>query len=132
MVTEHRRGYEFSEFTRQMALKRAKGKCEALDLVAGRIQRCLSPHDGTVDHIFGIKLSQVLGADRFWIRSLANAQCLCDVHQQVKLARENRQLGMIEEVQRSQIQQHMRRRYTTVPGNTPPTIADRLTFQRYR
>lgn len=78
----HRRGAEFSRATRQIALQRAGGRCE---YPLG----CERPHDGTLDHLTGCMLGQLLGMERRIIRSLENAQFLCSYHNRLKTEEEN-------------------------------------------
>jgi hypothetical protein len=79
---QHRRGAEFSRLTRQMALKRARGRCEYP-------QGCDRPHDGTLDHLTGCMLGRLLGMERTVLKSLDNAQFLCSYHNRLKTDQEN-------------------------------------------
>jgi hypothetical protein len=73
MQREHRRGCEFSDDVRRKVKKRARRECEWP-------QGCPHPNNGRIDHITPCILGQMLGMDRSTLRSIDNAQMLCEDH----------------------------------------------------
>lgn len=66
-----RAGFEFSQEVKWIARRRARGVCQ--DPLG-----CSNPNNGRVDHLTSVKIGRLIGMDRKVIRSLANAQMLCD------------------------------------------------------
>ena len=77
----HRQGCEFSRSVKELARSRSQGFCE---YPGG----CEMPHDNTVDHLTGCFLGQLLGMERWVLRSLENAQMLCTYHNETKTREE--------------------------------------------
>lgn len=74
---DHRRGCEFSQQTRQVVRKRARGRCE---WPTG----CNNRHDRTFDHITPCALGRLLGMEPKILKSVENCQMICAVHNDEK------------------------------------------------
>lgn len=73
----YRSGYEFSGRVKQLARERAQGMCE-------HPEGCPHQNNNTVDHLTAICIGRRLGMERGILRSLDNAQMLCDEHDREK------------------------------------------------
>ncbi len=70
-----RGGYGFTLETKELARKRANGRCE--------YSSCDRPNTGRINHLSGILEGKIKGTPKSWIRSLDNAVLQCELHEAV-------------------------------------------------
>ena len=81
MRTESRKGFEFSKHVKELAKERAYGMCE-------HPLGCPHRNNGIVDHVLAISIGKRVGREKQYLKSLDNAQLLCDEHDRIKQLRE--------------------------------------------